>query len=110
MGLYNSCERGNWKIAKMTIEKGANGFNGGLQKACVGGHADIAVKMVEHGADVNKGVVYACENGNHEITFLMFDMGATDWNCALASAENTDMQLADCILDWVYHNETKIYL
>jgi hypothetical protein len=64
-----------------------NNPNGGLAKACRGGHRDLVDFMIQKGAtDWNWGLKGACQGGNRDLVDLMIEKGATHWDRALREA------------------------
>lgn len=107
----NACREGNIEIVESTIFNSDKllDWNGGLFKACLGGHRKIVELLIKLGAksatlrsweglqakqnsrgyaggtalDWDRGLGGACLGGHKELILLMKDYGATDWDSAL---------------------------
>lgn len=73
-GLHNACLSGHVKIAKLMISKGANNWYEGFEAACrgeYGEYVEIAELMIDHGTDLNYGLITACDYNSVEIVKLV---------------------------------------
>ncbi len=85
--LETACLEGHKEYALLMIDKGANEWNMGLASACNGGHKEIALLMIEKGAnDWNWRLASACYRGHKELALLMIENGANSWNWGLLNA------------------------
>ena len=86
-GLANACYGGHKELALLMIEKGANDWNWVLANACLRGHKELALLMIKKGANAwNWGLTLACYGGHKALALLMIEKGADKWNWGLANA------------------------
>ncbi len=67
-GLYRACEGGHLNIIELMISKGAGphgGWNNGLFYACLGGHVPIVELLISKGANDWIGGLYHACRGGH---------------------------------------------
>ena len=90
---YVQSKKRSWKhIAaageyEICLDIPQNKLNSGLQGACRGGHLELTMLMISHGADDwNNGLYGACRGGHLELTMLMISKGADNWDHSLQGA------------------------
>lgn len=77
-GLDYASSHGYIEMALDMINRGADNLNLGLSNACQNGHTKLAYQMIYKGAtDLNLGLYSACKSGNLETIELMLEKGAT---------------------------------
>jgi len=86
-GLFYACRSGYEKLVQLMIEKGADDWNEGLHAACLCGNEKLIHLMIEKGANNwNDCLLVACTNGNEKLVHMFIEKGANDWNRGLANA------------------------
>jgi ankyrin repeat protein len=80
--LYMAIMRGKYEMANYLIEKGSSVNNGELAAAARAGQKDIALTLMERGADVNQvtggtcALILASSNGDLEMVQFLVEHGA----------------------------------
>lgn len=100
--LRNSCIGGNKDLINFVLEfEDTDDFDIGLWGACNGGHKDIALDMIQRGANnCNIGLLGACRGGHIDLINFMIDKGANDWNSGLLGAcEEDHIDAAELMLN-----------
>ena len=64
--LWDVSGTGSMSLMKRAIKKGATDFNGGLWRACTGGHREIVELMIEKGA-TNWDHCEECEKSHKQV-------------------------------------------
>lgn len=97
--------RGNIKIVKLMISRGANDFNAAKKAAATNGHEDVVKLMIEKGVidslkvkDVKPGQFFKCKILEEETYFLKLAQGTTEYNVVNFSSHfpaimNEDMEV-----------------
>ena len=86
--LVGACLTGHKEIVLSMIENGANDWNDGLIKACYGGYKDLALLIIEKGANAWKwGLTNACSGGHKDLALLMIEKGANINDCSIELGE-----------------------
>lgn len=87
--MAGACQGGYKDLALLMIERGANCWNGGMAEACQGGHKELAMFMIEKGAtDWNWGLVSAYSGGHRELILLMMERGANVDICNISLSDS----------------------
>ncbi len=88
-GLRYACYYGYKNLALLMIEKGANIYQEGLCSACYYGHKELVLLMIEKrdmNLNYNWALSSACSGGHKELVLLMIEKGANDYNDGLHGA------------------------
>jgi hypothetical protein len=93
--LDKACFNGDYDIAVFLIDHGANTFDSGLVSACFGEHRELIDLMISHGANNwNQGLYYACWRKNRNLIDEMISRGATYCDyCGTRATINSKLEL-----------------
>jgi ankyrin repeat protein len=93
--LFEGCRTGNMVNINNAIKRGAYDFDRGFDYACLNGHMNIIIKMIELGVNKydfecygleNHGLSMACRGGHMDAINKMIELGATKFEWGLSSA------------------------
>lgn len=100
-GLRGACRGGHLELARLTLELGANDWNGGLIQACEGDHLELIELMIQQGATKwDDGLIRACRSGRRESAERMIQQGATALDAGLSKAcEANQLELAELMIE-----------
>lgn len=89
--ILGACTKYNYDMVRILIDKDADKLsvdemNWSLSNVCINGYNDLAIKLLDVGADVNSALGGACSFGDMSFVQLLIDRGATKWNNGLYCA------------------------
>jgi hypothetical protein len=71
-GLAGACLGGHKELALLMIQNGAIEFGWAYDMACRGGHKELALLMIQNGVlDLNAGMAEACFGGHRELVLFL---------------------------------------
>jgi ankyrin repeat protein len=88
--IYELAKTGRTEDVLESLLSGENA-NTGLHGACMGGHKELALLMVQNGGDIAHGLLGACRGGHKEMALLMIHQaksrgGIKKWAYGLVGA------------------------
>lgn len=112
--IANASRRGRKEIVKYLIKSGVSSqraIERGLLGATSGGHLDLAVFFLKHGASNVEDALISAVNGGHlELVKLFLNRGANNAEDILIKLWKFDENVVDLLLKQLPHNERQIVI